>query len=207
MVSSYLQLIERRYGDDLDEDAEEFLEFAVDGADRMRDMINGLLEYSRVQTQGNPFETVDLDEVVADVRDNLAVRMSESDAEIDIEELPHVRGDESQLHQVLQNVLSNALEYSGDDPPRVDISAERNGSMWEVSVRDEGVGIEPGEQDRIFEIFQRLESRTDHGGSGIGLALCERIIERHGGEIWVESEPGEGATFSFTLPSEDMHDE
>ncbi|WP_226042441.1 ATP-binding protein [Natrinema sp. DC36] len=206
MVSSYLRLIENRADEELTEETEEFLEFAVDGADRMRGMINGLLAYSRVETQGEALEPVDLNEVVEDVRDDLEVRITESDADVDIEELPRVAGDEHQLRQVFQNVLSNAIEYSGNEPPRVHISATRNGSMWEVSVRDEGIGIEPDEQDRIFEVFQRLQSRNDHGGSGIGLALCERIVERHGGEIRVDSKPGEGATFSFTLPAEDEHD-
>ena len=207
MVSSYLQMIEDRAGEELTGETEEFLEFAVDGADRMRHMINGLLEYSRVETQGEPLEPVDLNEVVGDVRDDLDVRITESDADVDIEELPRVRGDERQLRQVFQNVLSNAIEYNGDEPPRVHVSAERTDSTWEVSVRDEGLGIEPDQQERIFEVFQRLQSRGDHGGSGIGLALCERIIERHGGDIWVASEPGEGSTFSFTLPAEDTYAE
>ncbi|WP_224268278.1 sensor histidine kinase [Haloprofundus salinisoli] len=206
MISSYLRLIEDRADEELTEETEEFLEFAVDGADRMRNMINGLLAYSRVENQGEPLEPVDLNEVVGDVRDDLNVRITESDADVDIEELPRVAGDERQLHQVFQNLLSNALEYSGDGPPRVHISADRDSSMWEVSVRDEGIGIEPDEQDRIFAVFQRLHSQNDHQGSGIGLALCERIVERHGGEIWVESEPSEGTTFSFTLPAEDEHD-
>ncbi len=207
MVSSYLQLIEDRADDELTEETEEFLEFAVDGADRMREMIDGLLAYSRVETQGRPLGSVDLNEVVGDVLDDLEVRLTERDADVHIEELPRVTGDEHQLRQVVQNLVTNALEYSGDEPPHVHISATRNGSMWEVSVRDEGIGIEPDDQDRIFEVFERLHSRNDHGGSGIGLALCERIVERHGGDIWVESEPGEGATFSFTLPPEDTHDE
>ncbi len=207
MVSSYLRLIESRADEELTEETKEFLEFAVNGADRMRNMIDGLLAYSRIETQGEPLEAVDLNEVVEDVRDDLNVRITESNADVDIEELPRVAGDERQLRQVFQNLLSNALEYSGDEPPRAHISAARNSSMWEISVRDEGVGIDPDEQDRIFEVFQRLQSRNDHGGSGIGLALCERIIERHGGDIRVESEPGEGSTFSFTLPAEDAHDE
>ncbi|WP_276253127.1 sensor histidine kinase [Halomontanus rarus] len=207
MISSYLQLIENRADDELTEETEEFLEFAINGADRMRDMIDGLLAYSRVETQGEPFEPVDLDEVVADVQDNLDVRITESDADVEVDELPRVLGDENQLHQVFQNLLSNAIEYSGDEPPQVSISAVRNGSMWEVSVRDEGIGIEPDEQDRIFEVFQRLHSQNDHEGSGIGLALCERIVERHGGEIWVESELGAGSTFTFTLPPEHAHAE
>jgi PAS domain S-box-containing protein len=207
MVSSYLRLIEGRADEELTEETEEFLRFAVDGADRMREMIDGLLVYSRIETQGGPLESVDLDGVVEAVRDDLEVQITESGAEVGIEELPTVMGDERQLRQVFQNLLSNAIEYSGDDPPRVQISAERNSSMWEISVRDEGIGIDPDEQARIFDVFQRLQSQNDHQGSGIGLALCERIVERHGGEIWVESEPGEGATFSFTLRPGDTHDE
>ncbi|RDI71406.1 sensor histidine kinase [Halopelagius longus] len=207
MVSSYLRLLERRYSDDLDEDAREFLEFAVDGADRMRDMIYGLLAYSRVETKGEPLEPVDLNEVVGDVLEDLDVQITESGPDIEIEELPRVMGDKGQLRQVFQNLISNALEYSGNDPPQVRISAERNSSTWEVSVRDEGIGIEPDEQDRIFEVFQRLHAPDEYEGSGIGLALCERIVERHGGDIWVESEPGEGSTFSFTLPAADDRSE
>lgn len=202
MVSSYLQLIEDRADDELTGETEEFLEFAVNGADRMRDMIDGLLEYSRIETQGKPLEPVDLNEVVRDVHDDLDVPITESGADVEIEELPRVMGDERQLRQVFQNLLENAIQYSGDEPPRVHISAERNSSMWDVSVRDEGIGIDPDEQDRIFEVFQRLHTRGDHQGSGIGLALCERVIERHGGDIRVESAAGEGATFSFTLPAE-----
>ena len=201
MVSSYLQLIERRYGDDLDEDGQEFLAFAVDGAERMREMIDGLLQYSRVETRGDPFEPVDLEAVLADVEKNLQMKIEEHGAEITAADLPRVEGDEGQLRQVFQNLLSNAIEYSGEDDPRVHVSADRDGTTWTISVADNGIGIDPGEQERIFEVFQRLHSRETHSGTGIGLALCERIIERHGGEIWVDSEPGEGATFSFTLPA------
>ncbi|WP_207586249.1 ATP-binding protein [Halomontanus rarus] len=202
MVSSYLQLIERRADEDLSEETEEFLAYAVDGADRMRGMIEGLLEYSRVETQGEPVKPVDLDAVLADVRSDLRMRIAEHDAEITAESLPQVRGDEGQLRQVLQNLVSNAIEYSDDGPPRIEIDAERrNGATWTISVRDEGPGIEPADQDRIFQVFQRLHSQAEHAGTGIGLALCQRIVERHGGEIWVDSEPGAGATFSFTLPA------
>ncbi|WP_207592996.1 PAS domain S-box protein [Halomontanus rarus] len=206
MVTSYLQLIESRYADELDEDGEEFLEYAVDGAERMRSMIEGLLEYSRVETRGDPFEPVDLNDVLDDVREDLQVRIEECDAEITTDDLPRVDGDASQLRQVFQNLLSNAVEYSGDQPPRVDVDAEQDGNEWIVSVRDEGVGIDPDEQDRIFEVFQRLHTHDEHPGTGIGLALCRRIVERHGGEIWVDSEPGEGATFSVTLPVTDVRE-
>ncbi|WP_265110566.1 PAS domain S-box protein [Halosolutus halophilus] len=200
MITSYLQLIERRYGDELDDDGEEFIEFAVDGAERMREMIDGLLEYSRIETRGDPFQTVDLDDVVEDVRTDLQLRIDEADAEITSESLPAVHGDGDQLRQVLQNLLSNAIEYSGDEPPQIEITAENDGSDWIVSVHDEGIGIDPDETDRIFEVFQRLHGHEDDG-TGIGLALCRRIVERHGGEIWVDSEPGEGTTVSFTVPA------
>ncbi|WP_137288583.1 ATP-binding protein [Natronorubrum halophilum] len=206
MVSSYLQLIERRYADALDSDGEEFLEFAIDGADRMREMIEGLLEYSRVETQGEPFEPVDLDRVLEDVLETLRLQVEETDAEVTTDELPRVEGDAGQLRQVLQNLLSNAITYSGDDPPRIHVGAERRGNRWSVSVRDEGIGIDPEDQERVFEVFQRLHSRTEYRGTGIGLALCRRVVERHGGEIWVDAEPGKGATFSFTLPAAARHE-
>nr|WP_235019734.1 PAS domain-containing sensor histidine kinase [Natrialba sp. INN-245] len=200
MVSSYLQLIERRYAAELDEDGEEFLEFAIDGAERMRGMIEALLEYSRVETQGDPLEPVDLDRLLEDVQKDLQIQFEESDTTLTSDDLPWVNGDDSQLRQVLQNLLSNAITYSGDNPPEIHVEATRHGKMWKISVHDEGVGIDPARQDRVFEVFQRLHSQEEHSGTGIGLALCRRIIERHGGEIWVESDPGEGATFSFTLP-------
>ncbi|SEQ89610.1 PAS domain-containing protein [Natrinema salaciae] len=204
MVTSYLQLLERRYGDAFDEDGREFLTFAVDGAERMREMIDGLLEYSRVETRGEPFEPVDLEAVFEAVREDLQLQLEETDAELTVEDLPRVEGDASQLRQVLQNLLSNAITYSGDEPPRVHVGAERRGDEWTISVRDEGIGIDPDDQDRVFTIFDRLHSREKYEGTGIGLALCERIVERHGGDIWVDSEPGEGATFTVTLP--DSHD-
>ncbi|MFC6825979.1 PAS domain S-box protein [Halopelagius fulvigenes] len=207
MVSSYLSLIERRYGDELDEDGEEFLEFAVDGAERMREMIDGLLQYSRVDTQGDPLEPTDLNDVLGDTLENLQMQIEETDAETTAEPLPAVYGDASQLQQVFQNLLSNAIEYSGEEPPRIRVEAERNRREHLISVRDEGIGIDPDGQDRVFEVFQRLHSHEEHPGTGIGLALCQRIVERHGGEIWVESEPGEGATFSFTLPAVETADE
>ncbi|QLK26968.1 ATP-binding protein [Natrinema zhouii] len=201
MITSYLTLVEDRYGDDLDQDGEEFIDYAVDGAERMREMIDGLLEYSRVETQGDPFEPVELEDVFAAVRKDLEVRIAESDATVEIGPLPRVEGDSNQLRQLFQNLLSNALEYSGDEPPRVDITSERNGSNWTIAIEDEGIGIDPADADRIFEVFQRLHGREEYEGTGIGLALCKRIVERHGGEIRVDSEPSEGATFSFTLPA------
>ena len=200
MVSSYLGLIEQRYGDTFDDDGEEFLAFAVDGAERMREMIDGLLAYSRVETQGDPFEPVDLEAVLDDVLTDLQVRIEETGAAISREPLPTVDGDARQLRQVFQNLLSNAIQYSGDEPPRVSVSADRDGRLWRLSIRDRGIGIDPDDTDRIFTVFQRLHSVEEYDGSGIGLAVCKRVVERHGGEIRVDSEPGEGSTFSFTLP-------
>ncbi|MDF9747626.1 sensor histidine kinase [Natrinema salsiterrestre] len=201
MVSSYLSLVEDRYADELDADGREFIEFAVDGADRMRAMIDGLLAYSQVETQGDPFEPVDLNAVLANVRTDLELRLEETDAALSSESLPRVRGDADQLRQLFQNVLSNALEYCGDEPPQIHIGVRRDGSDWIVSVSDEGIGIDPADEERIFEVFQRLHSHEEHAGTGIGLALCRRIVERHGGEIWHESEQGDGATFEFALPA------
>jgi light-regulated signal transduction histidine kinase (bacteriophytochrome) len=205
MVASYLQLLERRYGDELDEDGEEFIEFAVDGAERMSGMIDGLLEYARVETQGDPLKPVELNEVLDDVLTDLQLQIEDADAQIEVGSLPQVNGDEGQLRRVFQNLVTNAIEYSGENAPQIAVSAKRNGSMWRISVRDEGIGIDSDETDRVFEVFQRLHSRHECEGTGIGLALCERIVERHGGEIWVESEPGEGSTFSFTLSQVSCH--
>ena len=201
MVSTYLQLIERRYGDELDEEGEELFQYAVDGAERMRSMIDGLLQYSRIETKGGEFEPVDLDAVLDDVREDLRVKIEESGAEITADRLPRVQGDESQLRQVFQNLLSNAIKFSGEEPPQVHVSAERNGDEWLVSVADRGVGVDSAHQEQIFEVFEGLHVGEGYAGTGIGLAVCERIVERHGGEIWVESEPGEGSTFLFTLPA------
>ncbi|TMT81600.1 PAS domain S-box protein [Haloterrigena sp. H1] len=203
MVSSYLQLIESRYADDFDDDGEEFLEFAVDGAERMREMIDALLEYSRVDTQGDPLEPVDLNRLLEDVQKDLQMQIEESNTTLTTDDLPWVKGDDNQLRQVFQNLLSNAITYSGDGLPKIHVEANRQGRMWKISVHDEGIGIDPDQQDRVFEVFQRLHGREEHSGTGIGLALCRRIIERHGGEIWVESKSGGGATFSFTLPPTD----
>lgn len=201
MVSSYLQLLERRYADALDEDATEFIEYAVDGADRMREMIDGLLAYSRIDSQGEPFEPVNLEDVLEDVLTDLQVQIDQHDAEITATTLPVVRGDPRQLRQLFQNLLSNAIEYRGESPPRIHIDVECRADRWKLSVHDEGIGMDTEDTDRVFRVFQRLHSRDEFDGTGIGLALCRRIVERHGGEIWAESELGDGATFSFTLPA------
>lgn len=201
MVSTYLQLIERRYEDALDEEGEELFEYARNGADRMRSMIDGLLQYSRIESMGNKFEPVELDAVLDDVCEDLRVTIEESGADITSDQLPRVNGDESQLRQVFQNLLTNAIKFSGEAPPQVHVSAEQDGDEWLIAVTDHGVGVDPDHQEQIFEVFEGFHEGGDYPGTGIGLAVCERIVERHEGEIWVESEPGEGATFMFTLPT------
>ncbi|ELZ24549.1 multi-sensor signal transduction histidine kinase [Haloterrigena salina JCM 13891] len=200
MVSSYLQLLEQRYGDDLDAEAKEFIEFAVDGADRMREMVDALLEYSQVSTRGNDFETVDCEAVLEQATGNLQMAIEEHEATVTSDELPTVSGDERQLIQLFQNLLDNAITYAGDAPPTVHVSAERRDGEWLFSVRDEGIGIDPEKTEDIFEVFNRLHTPDEYGGTGIGLAICKRIVTTHDGRIWVESDPGEGTTFFFTIP-------
>jgi light-regulated signal transduction histidine kinase (bacteriophytochrome) len=200
MVSSYLQLLEDRYRDDLDEEAQEFIDFAVDGADRMRAMVDDLLAYSRVEQSDGEFDSVDCDALLERVTDDLQVQIAENDAEIVADSLPTVTADSEQLEQLFSNLVSNAIKYSGDDPPRIEISADRRGDYWEISVDDNGIGMDPEKTDRIFEVFKRLHHDDEYPGTGIGLSLCQEIVENHGGDIWAESEPGEGSTFRFTLP-------
>jgi PAS domain S-box-containing protein len=201
MVASYLQLLQRRYQDHLDEDANEFIEYAVDGATRMKALINDLLTYSRVQTKQQPFKAVVLEEVVNTALTNLQVAIEDNAAEIIYDELPTVSGDSRQLVQVFQNLIGNALKFRSDAPPCVRVSAKRRSGEWIISVSDNGIGIEEAYRERIFIIFQRLHGKGKYSGTGIGLAICKKVVERHGGRIWVESEPGNGTTFYFTLPA------
>lgn len=202
MVSSYLQLLENRYADDLDGDAQEFIDFAVDGADRMREMIDALLTYSRLDRDGDDFEPVDCAVVLDEARDNLQIAIEESDAEITSDALPTVIGDEQQLVQLFQNLLDNAITYAGDEPPRIHIEAETSNGEVVLSVRDNGIGIDSEKLEEIFEVFNRLHTTDEYAGAGIGLALCQRIVEIHNGRMWVDSDPGEGSTFLFTIPEE-----
>ncbi len=200
MVSSYTQLLARRYKGRLDSDADEFIGYAVDGATRMQTLINDLLAYSRLGTPVESFEAVDcnglLDQVMADLRPSI----EESDAEISYANLPTVNADRSQLAQVFQNLIGNAIKFSGEEPPLIQVSAGRLGAEWLFSVSDNGIGIEPEYADRIFVIFQRLVTRDQYPGTGIGLAICKKIVENHGGRIWFESQPGKGTTFFFLIP-------
>lgn len=205
MVSSYVQLIERRYRDHLDADAREFIGFAVEGAARMRRLIEDLLAYSRVGTRGREFVSVDLGAVHAAVVQNLERAIEESGAVLTSDPLPRVVGDEGQLVQLMQNLLGNAIKFRGEAPPRVHVSARREEDEWIVSVGDNGIGVDPEYFERIFVIFQRLNAREKYPGTGMGLAIAKKIVERHGGRIWIDSAVGRGATISFTLPAAKGH--
>jgi light-regulated signal transduction histidine kinase (bacteriophytochrome) len=199
MVRSYMKLLQQRYEGRLDSDADEFIEFAVDGASRMQTLIEDLLAYSRVTTRGKAFKPVDSNEVVDEVIQNLKVTIDEHDATVTRGELPTVGADRTQLAQLVQNLVANAIKFHGDQPPRVVINAERSGMEWIFKVQDNGIGIGPKYQERVFKIFQRLHTTEEYPGTGIGLAICKRIADRHGGRIWFESQPDKGTTFYFTL--------
>ncbi|KXK29993.1 MAG: two-component sensor kinase [Candidatus Brocadia sinica] len=199
MISSYLQLIKRRYKGNLDADADEFIHYAVDGANRLQKMINGLLEYSRVDTHGKSFELADCEVVLQQALTNLKVVIEERIATITHDPLPTVMADSSQLLLVFQNLITNAIKFRGNEPPRIHISAQLRENEWIFSVHDNGIGIEPEYYERLFVIFRRLHSR-EYPGVGLGLSICKKVVKRHGGRIWLESEPRKGSTFYFTIP-------
>jgi signal transduction histidine kinase len=202
-VASFTQLLQRRYAGKLDSDADEFIGYAVDGAVRMQQLIADILEYSRLTTHGNPLAPVDLTQSFLRATNNLRVTIHERGARVDADPLPLVMGDAPQLMQLLQNLIGNGLKYNTNPEPRVHVSARRDGGRWVIAVADNGIGIAPEYYDRIFGIFQRLHTRSEYGGTGIGLALCKRIVERHNGRIWVDSVEGSGAVFSFSLAAAD----
>ena len=200
MVGSYLGLLERRYKDKLDQDANDFIFYAVDGAKRMQILINDLLSYSRVSTKAKPFESANTEHIVKGALKNLEILIEESGAEVDYKNLPEeIVVDSTQVGQLIQNLVSNAIKFCKDRKPKVEIGVEDREGEWLFSVRDNGIGIDPENYERIFIIFQRLHGKGDYPGTGIGLSICKRIVERHGGKIWVESEQGEGSTFYFTV--------
>lgn len=203
MVSSYVQLVARRYQGKLDSDADEFIGFAVDGAKRMQNLINDLLAYSRVGTRSNELKPVSTEYLVAEAMANLQLTIEESGAKITHDALPIVQGDSLQLVMLFQNLLANAIKFHGSERPCVHISARQEDGEWIFSIRDNGIGIDPKFAERIFVIFQRLHDRTSYPGTGIGLSICKRIVQRHDGRIWVESTPGKGSTFYFTLPTKE----
>lgn len=199
MVSSYTQLLERRYKDKLDADADDFINYAVNGSKRMQQLINDLLVYSRVGTRGKPLEPTDCVTVFDAAVANLDVAIQNSGAVVTRDLLPRVMAEEGQLVQLFQNLIGNAIKFHGLQPPRVHVAAEKNGNDWVFSVRDNGIGIDPQYFERIFTVFQRLHC-DEYPGTGIGLAISQKIIQRHGGQIWLESQPGEGSRFYFTIP-------
>lgn len=202
MIASYLQLVVQRYGDKLDADGQEFIGYAVDGAKRMQALINDLLAYSRLGTKARPFEPVDTAAIVDTAIAHLRIAIEECGAQVQRGELPHVSGDALQLAQLFQNLLSNAIKFRGKAPPQVRVDCEARDGEWCFAVRDNGIGISPEYFQRIFVLFQRLHNQREYPGTGIGLALCKKIVERHGGRIWVESAPGAGTVFRFTIPRE-----
>jgi PAS domain S-box-containing protein len=206
MITSYLELLERRYQGQLDERANTFIAYAVDGAMRMQALIQDLLSYSRVGTRGKTLKLVDSEAIVQNALTNLRVAIAESGAAITCDRLPQVPGDPIQLTQVFQNLIGNAIKFRRNEPPQIQVGIQKTNSDWLFSVQDNGIGIDAKYIDRIFIIFQRLHSRTDYSGTGIGLAVCKKIVERHGGKIWVDSQPGQGSTFYFTIPDRAVDD-
>jgi len=202
MVTSYGQLLMRRHAGQLSDEAKEFLAFMVDGGQRAQTLVRDLLSLARLDSQAKPFVAVSLESVLSTSLNSLRDVVKRTKAEVTHSELPTVMGDAGQLAQLLTNLVSNGLKFSGPNPPRVHIAASRQGSAWQVSVKDHGIGIEPKFFERIFVMFQRLHLRSEHPGTGIGLAICKRVVERHGGRIWVESTPGQGAEFFFLLPDQ-----
>ena len=201
MVASFTQLLARRYGGQLDATADEFIAYIVGGATRMQELINDLLTYSRVGTKGATFQPTDCETVLARTLANLKQSIHETGAVVTHDPLPSLWADATQMGQLFQNVIGNAIKYRGDAPPRIHLAAERQGAQWVFSVRDNGIGFEPKHAERIFIIFQRLHNKEEYPGTGIGLAICKKIVERHGGRIWAESEPGRGSRFLFTIPA------
>ena len=200
MVGSYLQLIASRYHDKLDADANQFIEFAVDGAKRMQALINDLLTYSRIGTRVEPFASVDCTALLKTVLRSLQVAIEESAAQISCDPLPSVIGDATQLAQLFQNLIANAIKFRRSQAPAIHIGVEEKNGAWQFSVQDNGIGIAPEYFDRIFVLFQRLHGRAAYPGTGMGLAICKKIVERHGGTIWLKSEAGSGSTFFFIIP-------
>jgi PAS domain S-box-containing protein len=203
MISSYTQLLGRRYGDKLDGDAKEFMAYIVDGAARMKQLIEDLLAYSRVGTRGREFQVIASDASLARALANLRAAIESSGAQVTHDAMPEVLADGAQLSQVLQNLIGNAIKFRAEEPPRIHVGAETRDQVWVFTVKDNGIGLDTQYADRIFMMFQRLHNKADYPGTGIGLAIVKKIVERHGGRIWVESQPGQGCTFGFTIAREE----
>ena len=199
MVASYTQLLRKRYQGKLDADADEFIEYAVDGADRMQRLIRDLLEYSRVGSENTSFEITECELIWQHVMSNLSASIRDHHATVTHDPLPTIYANPTLLTQVFQNLIGNALKFHGSSPASIHVGATSLSDGWEFFIRDNGIGIPPDQRDRIFAVFQRLHGRSDYPGTGIGLAICKRIVEKHNGTIWVDSEPGKGSTFYFTV--------
>jgi light-regulated signal transduction histidine kinase (bacteriophytochrome) len=200
MVIRYTELLARRYKGKLDAEADELIAFAVDGANRMHELIRDLLAYSRVGTKAGELPEIDSDDAFQQATNNLRGAIVDSGAQVTHDPLPRVFADKSQLVQLFQNLVGNAIKYQNAGTPKIHVSAAMKGSKsWSFSVKDNGLGIDPQNFERIFGMFQRLHTRQEFAGTGIGLALCKKIVERHGGNISVESQPGQGSTFRFAL--------
>lgn len=201
VVASYSQLLARRYQDKLDSDANDFIDFIVDGATRMQILINDLLSYSRVGSRGKEFESTDLNKVVESALHILELSLEDNAATVTYDNMPTLMADSIQLVQLFQNLIGNAIKFHGDVPPQIHLGVERKPNEIVFMVRDNGIGIAPQYAERIFLVFQRLHGKEEYPGTGIGLAICKKIVERHGGRIWMESVPGDGSTFFFTIPT------
>jgi light-regulated signal transduction histidine kinase (bacteriophytochrome) len=200
-VASFTQLLAENYQGQLDAEADEFIGFIVDGAKRMQRLINDLLAYSRVRTKGVPFEATDFEEVLSQALVNLEAAIEENQAVITHDPLPTILADKQQMMQLLQNLIGNAIKFRSAELPCIHVAAECRDNEWVFAVKDNGIGIDPQFQEQIFVIFQRLHDREEYPGTGIGLAICKRVVERHGGRIWVESVPEKGSIFYFTIPA------
>jgi PAS domain S-box-containing protein len=199
MVSSYTQLLSKRYRNKLDDDADEFIAYAVDGAKRMQTLLHDLLEYSRVGTRGKPFSLVNCEHIVKQATANLKIAIEECGASVSYDVLPTIMGDEGQLVRLFQNLIGNAIKFRGEEAPQVHISAQRRNNTVTLSVKDNGIGIDPEHSQSIFDIFRRLHTSEEYPGTGMGLAICKKIVERHGGHISVQSQPGQGSIFYFSV--------
>jgi light-regulated signal transduction histidine kinase (bacteriophytochrome) len=202
MVSAYMQLLHKHYAETLDERGHKFVRYAVDGSQRMKRLIDDLLAYSRIGTHGQPFTDCPLQEQLSAARRNLALSITESGTQIKVDPLPTGWGDAGQLEYVFQNLLSNAIKFRGKSKPAITISSNQHENFWRITVADNGIGFEHEQAERIFQMFQRLHDRSEYAGSGIGLAITKRIVERHGGRIWAESTADGGSRFCFELPAQ-----
>lgn len=198
MVSSFTQLLEKRYKGKFDEDANEFIKYIIDGTKRMERLLNDILEYFRIKTE--TFEQVDLEEILDEISHNLKLSLKENEIKIDHNPLPVVNANRSQMLQLFQNLISNAIKFKSEKPHRICISANKNEDKYVFSVKDNGIGIDPKYQEQIFKIFRKLHTLDEYPGTGIGLSITKKIVQYHGGSIWVKSEPDKGSKFYFTLP-------